>query len=154
MQETLKKAARWYIREYNFSLEEMRQDLKIVLHRRNIAMVQGKIKKVWRAFAAAEIIKAAICLIAGEEYETSFSKIELSHIRALADPKPQTFVCRHCGKEYPASAFKTDTRYSNNLSRYCLSCEKEINAMKSQYAQNRRRSGYIDHSGAIISLTV
>lgn len=39
MQETLKKAARWYIREYNFSLEEMRQDLKIVLHRRNIAMV-------------------------------------------------------------------------------------------------------------------
>lgn len=45
MQETLKKAAHWYIREYNFSLEEMRQDLKIVLHRRNIALAQGKIKK-------------------------------------------------------------------------------------------------------------
>lgn len=154
MQETLKKAARWYLQKYNFSLDEMRWDLKIVLHYRKAAFTSGNLRKIYRAMSAAEIIKAAICLVSGEEYETNFSKIELDHIKSLANPVPEKFICRHCGKEYPASAFKTDTRYANNLSRYCLSCEKEINRMKTNRRLARKTSGYIDRTGAIINFAV
>lgn len=154
MQEALKKAARWYIKKYDFTVDEMRQDLTIVLNKRKIAFDKGNLQNIYRAFAASEIIKAAICLSTGEEYNTNFSKLELNHIKRLSNPVPEKFICRHCGKEYPVSAFMPDSRYSNNLSRYCLSCEKEINRLRTTQRLFRKATGYIDNSGAIINLAI
>lgn len=151
MQETLKKAARWYIAETGFSLSQMEEDLYLVIKHRAKAFHDGDMQKVYKVFAYTEIIKAAICLVTNQEYETSFSKMELSLIKRLSKPTAETFVCRKCGKEYPAEAFANDTRYSNNLSRYCIACAREISSLKRE--KNRRcktRSGYINQTGAII----
>lgn len=148
MQEILKKAARWYITETGFTLDQMRADLKLILRHRQKAFANGDLQQVYKVFAATEIVKAAICILLNEEYRTNFSRSELAQIKAMSNPLPETFVCRHCGKELPASAFRPDERYTNNLSRYCIGCAREIG--KYRRLQAYQRSGYVNGRGEII----
>ena len=105
MQEILENAARWYINETGFTLEQMQKDLRGILRHREKAFADGDLERVYRVFAYTEIIKTAICLAKGQEYETSFSRFELGLIKKYSNNGKSTFVCPKCGHEYPAEAF-------------------------------------------------
>lgn len=141
MQKILESAAKWYLSETNFTLPQMREDLLKILRHRRHAFENGDIKQVYKVFACTEIVKAAICLTTGEPYDTSFSKFELGLIKKISGDKP-LFVCRKCGKVYPAEAFAPN-------SEYCIECAKEIRLVKKMCGAYKR-SGYLSKRGAII----
>lgn len=148
MQKVLEDAARWYINQYNFTYEEMRQDLKKIIDRREEAFNSGKIENIYNAFACTEIVKAAMYLITDTDYPTAFSELELSKIRNVYKGRSlqQYYTCPKCGKEYPMYAFKNVTLYSDKY--YCLACAKEIQNI---YKRNQEiNKGYVDNTGAII----
>ncbi len=139
MQEVLETAARWYIRESGFTLEEMQKELRAMVAHRHRALRETNLEQINKAFVSTEIVKAAICLTIGEEYETSFSRFELSLIKKYSNGGKSTFVCPKCGREYPAEAFAPN-------SRFCISCEREIRLLR-QKAQKARTGGYINRCG-------
>ncbi len=143
MQPQLKDLALWYKDWTGFTLSEMQSDLRAVLSRRQKALYDGPTTTIKRSLAFAEIIKAAICLETGQDYETSFSDYQLAQFRRYADPKRQMYTCRHCGNEYPAFAFAPG-------SRYCIRCAAEIKQISAAAAAYKKAGGYINRKGAII----
>ena len=142
MQEILENAARWYINETGFTLEQIQKDLRGILRHREKAFADGDLERVYRVFAYTEIIKTAICLAQGQEYETSFSRFELGLIKKYSNNGKSTFVCPKCGHEYPAEAFAPG-------SRFCISCDRDIRLWR-QMEQKARTGGYINRCGEII----
>lgn len=142
MQKILEEAARWYIAETGFTTKEMQHDLRGILRHREQALKNGNLEQIYKSFACSEIAKAAICLSNGEDYETTFSKLELGYIKQIAGSQNNTFICPKCGQEYPAEAFAPG-------SRFCISCDKEIKLLRRQ-AQKAYSGGYINQRGAII----
>lgn len=133
MQKDVKRAAEWYIDQVEDpSVDAMHRDLILTLKHRNRALRNGTVEEVWRTFAYVEIIKAAICLITDEEYETEFSKTPLYYIRKYSEQEPKHFTCRKCGSVYPASAFSIDIK-TGIQSKYCIRCEKEIKQIHETY---------------------
>lgn len=142
MQEILETAARWYMNETGFTLEQMQNDLRGILHHREKAFADGDLERVYRVFAYTEIIKAAICLVQGHEYDTAFSRFELGLIKKYSNNGKSTFVCPKCGREYPAEAFAPG-------SKFCISCDREIRLLR-QKEQKSRTGGYVNRCGEII----
>lgn len=143
MQEVLEKAARWYIEETGFGLEAMQKDLRAMVAHRDKALREGTLEQINKAFIFTEIIKAAICLTIGEEYETSFSRIELGLIRKYAKVEPEMFTCKHCGRKYPAYSFAPGGKY-------CIRCAAEIKRIHQAYAARKRGGGYLNAHGELI----
>lgn len=91
MQTVLEKAAQWYLGATNFDIPEVKEDLKLCLQHRAKAMESGSLPKIYRTFAAVEIVKAALCILLNHEYPTAFSDFELAHIHALTGlPMPKS----------------------------------------------------------------
>lgn len=143
MQEILEKAARWYIEESGFGLEDMRKDLRAMVTHRDKALREGSLEQINKAFIFTEIIKAAICLTIGEEYETSFSRIELGLIRRYAKVEPEMLTCKHCGKSYPTYSFSPGGKY-------CIRCTREIKRIHQAYADSKKGGGYLNARGELI----
>lgn len=148
MQKDLERAAEWYIDQVeNPSVDAMYRDLELTLKHRNRALRNGSVEEVWRTFAYVEIIKAAICLVTEEDYETEFSKTALGYIRKYSEQEPEQFTCRKCGNIYPASAFATEP-VTGLQSKFCIRCAKEIRQMHETY--KFQPSGTLTARGAII----
>lgn len=96
MQATLKQAAQWYLEVTNFDIPAAQNDLRECLYQRSLAMASGSLPRIYKTFAAVEIVKAALCLLLNQEYPTSFSHFELRHIHALTGlPMPKFLQPRH-----------------------------------------------------------
>lgn len=155
MQKILRTAAEWYIGTYNFTLEEMRTDLRTVLHQRARALESNDLQSIYRAMACAEIVKAAICLTTGQDYPTSFSRQNLKQIKKIREQRPELYTCKKCGQHFPASAMATREDSPDELSPWCLDCNKEITRIKKLRQQHYKTPcGYINRRGEIICLSI
>lgn len=83
MQPILRHAAQWYLMVTDFDIPAAQNDLKECLYQRSLAMSSGSLTRIYRTFAAVEIVKAALCLLLNQEYPTAFSYFELRHIHAM-----------------------------------------------------------------------
>ena len=148
MQKEVEKAALWYLDQVdNPTVDALYRDLKLALKHRKHALCHGPLEQIYRTFAYTEIIKAAICLVTEEDYETEFSKTALGYIRKYSEQEPEKFTCRQCGNQYPASAFAIEPT-TGFQSRFCICCAKEIRQMHETY--KFQSSGYLTSRGAII----
>lgn len=148
MQKDLERAAEWYLNQIeNPTIDAMYRDLELTLKHRKHALVHGDLEQIYRTFAYTEIIKAAICLVTEEDYETAFSKTALSHIRKHSEQEPEMFICRQCGNQYPASAYSIDAK-TGTQSKFCIRCEKEIKQIHKTY--KLLPTGKLTSRGAII----
>ena len=148
MQKDVERAAEWYLEQIeNPNVDAMHRDLKLTLKHRKHALIHGDLEQIYRTFAYTEIIKAAICLLTEEDYETAFSKTALGYIRKYSEQEPEMFICRQCGNQYPASAFAINTK-TGDQSKFCIRCEKEIKRIHKTY--KILPTGKITPRGAII----
>lgn len=143
MQPELIYLAKWYKDQTGFGLPEMQNDLRAVLFHRRKALYNGPLEDIKRSLAFTEIIKAAICLETGQDYETEFSKSTLANFRKFANPNPRMYVCHKCGVEYPAYSFAPN-------SKYCIRCATEIKKIADINRMYQKTGGYINRKGAII----
>lgn len=148
MQKDLERAAIWYLEQIeNPNIDALHRDLKLTLKHRKHALLYGNLEEIYRTFAYTEIIKAAICLVTDEDYETEFSKTALGYIRKYSEQEPEQFTCRKCGNIYPASAFSIDSK-TGIQSKFCIRCEKEIKQIHETY--KLIPAGKMTNDGAII----
>lgn len=151
MQKELFKAAMWYMDKHNSDLKSLQNDLKSLVIVQDWAFEKGDIDQVELAFALKETVKAAICLLKNEIYDTDFCASSLAIIRKYSYQGPKLFTCRKCGRVYPASAFSYDEK-SKRQSYFCISCEKEIQRLHAIYAKPAK--GKINSRGEIICTAI